>query len=180
MIHQQIHQHENSVRLQVDLRWMVRRDMPAVLAIENECFEYPWQDEDFIRCLRQRNCIGMVAEAKGQIVGFMVYELHKHRLHVLNFAVAPRFQRREVGTQLLDKLKGKLSRDRRDRILLEVGETNIDAQLFLRASGFRAVSILRDYYEDTSDDAYLFQFRHKQGDGHAEGEVSESGGVARR
>ena len=44
------------------IRWMTRRDMVSVLEIENQCFEFAWSSDDFIRCLRQRNCIGMVAE----------------------------------------------------------------------------------------------------------------------
>ena len=44
------------------IRWMIRRDMPDVLGIESNCFEFSWTEDDFIRCLRQRNCIGMVAE----------------------------------------------------------------------------------------------------------------------
>ena len=30
----------------------------------------------------------MVAEYEDRVVGFMIYELHKTRIHVLNFAVA--------------------------------------------------------------------------------------------
>ena len=116
----------------VHIRWMIRRDMPEVLAIENRSFEFPWSDEDFIRCLRQRNCIGMVAEYDERVVGFMIYELHKNRLHVLNFAVRPEFRRRGVGTSMMRKLIGKLSDQRRNRILLEIRETNLDAQLFFR------------------------------------------------
>ena len=59
----------------VHIRWMIRRDMAEVLAIEADSFEYPWSEDDFIRCLRQRNVIGMVAELDDRIVGFMVYEL---------------------------------------------------------------------------------------------------------
>src|SRR5439155_23681094 len=110
-------------------------------------------------CLRQRNCIGMVAEASERVVGFMVYELHKNRLHVLNFAVHEQFRRRRVGAQMVKKLISKLSHDRRSRVLLEIRETNLPAQLFFRSLGFRAVSVLRDFYEDTPEDAYLMQFR---------------------
>jgi [ribosomal protein S18]-alanine N-acetyltransferase len=146
--------------LPVHIRWMIRRDMPEVLAIEQECFEFPWYEDDFLRCLRQRNCIGMVAEASERVVGFMVYELHKHRLHILNFAVHERFRRRGIGSQMTKKLIGKLSHDRRSRILLEIRETNLPAQLFFRALGFRAVSVLRQFYEDTPEDAYLMQYRY--------------------
>ncbi len=74
-------------QLRAHIRWMIRRDMAEVLEIESEGFEFPWREEDFIRCLRQRNCIGMVAEHAERVVGFMIYELHKTRLHLLNFAV---------------------------------------------------------------------------------------------
>ncbi len=140
---------------------MIRRDMPEVLAIEQKSFEFPWCENDFLRCLRQRNCIGMVAEHDDRVVGFMIYELHKARLHVLNFAVSSRFRRLGVGAQMIDKLIGKLSTQRRNRILLEVRETNLAAQLFFRSSGFRAVSVLREFYEDTPEDAYLMQFRYR-------------------
>ncbi len=149
-----------SPALPVHIRWMIRRDMPSVLAIEQECFEFPWYEDDFVRCLRQRNCIGMVAEASERVVGFMIYELHKHRLHVLNFAVHEQFRRRGVGSQMAKKLITKLSHDRRSRVMLEVRETNLPAQLFFRTLGFRAVSVLRDYYEDTPEDAYVMQYRY--------------------
>jgi [ribosomal protein S18]-alanine N-acetyltransferase len=147
--------------LKVHIRWMIRRDMPEVLAIEQKSFEFPWCENDFLRCLRQRNCIGMVAEHDDQVVGFMIYELHKARLHVLNLAVGSRFRRLGVGAQMIEKLIGKLSSQRRNRVLLEVRETNLAAQLFFRSSGFRAVSVLREFYEDTPEDAYLMQFRYR-------------------
>ena len=147
--------------VRVHIRWMIRRDMPEVLAIEAASFEFPWLEEDFIRCLRQRNCIGMVAEHDDQVVGFMIYELNKNRIQVLNFAADPEFRRRGVGSQMVAKLVGKLSRERRNRITLEVRETNLPAQIFFRECGFRAVSVLREFYDDTPEDAYLMQFRYR-------------------
>jgi ribosomal-protein-alanine N-acetyltransferase len=135
--------------------------MPEVLNIEEVSFEFPWSEDDFIRCLRQRNCIGMVAEHDENVVGFMIYELHKTRLHVLNFCVSPEYRRRGVGSQMINKLVGKLSHQRRTRIMLEVRETNLSAQLFFRRLAFRAISVLRDFYEDTAEDAYLMQFRYQ-------------------
>jgi ribosomal-protein-alanine N-acetyltransferase len=148
-------------KLRVHIRWMIRRDMPEVLDIERESFEFPWFEEDFIRCLRQRNCIGMVAEHAEHVVGFMIYELHKTRLHILNFAVAAGIRHRSVGTQMIDKLVGKLSSQRRTEITLEVRETNLGAQIFFRQSGFRATNVLRDFYDDSPEDAYVMQYYYK-------------------
>jgi [ribosomal protein S18]-alanine N-acetyltransferase len=147
--------------VRVHIRWMIRRDMPDILAIENRSFEFPWSEEDFINCLRQRNCIGMVAEHDDRVVGFMIYELNKTRIQVLNFAVSERVRRRGVGKQMMAKLVAKLSSQRRSRITLEVRETNLPAQLFFRTEGFRAVSVLRSFYSDTPEDAYLMQYRYR-------------------
>jgi len=145
-------------RLAVHVRWMIRRDMAEVLEIEREAFEFAWSEEDFTRCLRQRNCIGMVAEMAESVVAFMIYELHRSRLHVINLAVRRSHRRLGIGTLLLDKLAAKLTPDRRDRILLEVRERNLPAQIFFRSLGYRAISVLKDFYEDTTEDAYLMQY----------------------
>jgi [ribosomal protein S18]-alanine N-acetyltransferase len=145
----------------VHIRWMIRRDMEEVLQIEEKCFEFPWYEEDFIRCLRQRNCIGMVAEYQDEIFGFMIYELHEYRIHLLNFAVSPEKQRTGVGSQMIAKLQSKLSSHKRSRLLLEARETNLPAQLFFRENGFKAISVIRSYYTDTPEDAYLMQFKHQ-------------------
>jgi ribosomal-protein-alanine N-acetyltransferase len=145
--------------LQVHIRWMITRDLEEVLDIEGNSFEWPWRRMDFVRCLRERNVIGQVAEWDEKVVGFNVYEMHKVRFHILNLAVAPEFRLRGVGRQLVEYLRKKLCLLRRVRINLEVRETNIGAQLFFRQQGFRAVHILRDYYEDTDDDAYQMEYR---------------------
>jgi ribosomal-protein-alanine N-acetyltransferase len=104
----------------------------------------------------------MVAEHEDRVVGFMIYELHKSRLHILNFAVAEASRRHAVGQQMVAKLLSKLSPQRRNRVLLEVRETNLAAQLFFQNCGFRAVSILREYYEDTPEDAYVMEYHHTE------------------
>jgi [ribosomal protein S18]-alanine N-acetyltransferase len=146
-------------QVRVHIRWMIRRDMPEVLQTEQESFEYAWTEEDFLRCLRQRNCIGMVAEHGEKVVGFMIYELHKNKLHILNFAVHGEWRRLKVGAQMVAKLISKLSSHRRTRICLEVRETNLPAQLFFRKQEFRAVRVLRGFYEDSGEDAFLMQYR---------------------
>jgi ribosomal-protein-alanine N-acetyltransferase len=155
---------QTATRLDVHIRWMIRRDMDQVLEIEQSAFEFPWSEEDFVACLRRRNCIGMVAERGDRVVGFMIYELHKTRLHLLNFAVAADLRRSGIGTQMVEKLVAKLSSQRRTRLSLEVRETNLEAQLFFKGAGFRATSVLRDFYDDSPEDAYLMQYYHHPAD----------------
>jgi ribosomal-protein-alanine N-acetyltransferase len=163
--------------LPVHIRWMIARDQLYVLGIEHASFDCPWSERDFIREVQRRdrdgagNVIAMVAETedtlfvgkddprRGTIAGFMVYELKRWRLDLLNFAVHPSFRRRRVGTQMIAKLASKLSPNGRTSIRAEVRETNVAAQLFFRACAFRHVKTLRGCYDDTPEDAYRMVYR---------------------
>ena len=150
---------EISSEIRVHIRWLVSRDMAEVLEIEQESFEFPWSEEDYLHCLRSRNCIGMVAEYHGEVVGYMIYELAKNKIQLLNMATARLYRRCGVATQMVAKLIGKLTLQRRNRITFEIRETNLPAQLFFRSAGFRATQILKEYYEQMQEDAYLMQYR---------------------
>lgn len=150
----------NRLKTRVDIRWMISRDMLEVLQIEHLSFKHAWTDEDFLRCLRQRNCISMVAEHGEKVVGFMIYELHKDKLHILNLAVHFAWRRQGVGSQMVAKLISKLSSHRRTRIALEVRETNLPAQLFFRDQQFAATRVFRCFYDDSGEDAFRMEYRY--------------------
>ncbi len=137
---------------------MIRRDMPEVLAIEAASFEHAWTEDNFLHCLRQRNIIGMVAEVRDKVVGFMVYKLHKDKLHILNFAVRTDHRRCNVGSQMVAKLVSKLATGRRTSITLEVRETNLAAQLFFGRQMFLATQVEHGHYDDSGEDAYKFEY----------------------
>lgn len=141
---------------EVDITWMIRQNLEEVMEIENLSFPWPWTVDELMSCLRRTSVVGMVAKRADRVVGFMIYELLKSRLHVLNFAVHPEFRRQQVGSQMVDKLIFKLSQQRRTEIVLEVRERNLAAQLFFKRCGFEAEGVIRGHYEDTDEDAYQF------------------------
>lgn len=147
-------------KIDVAIRWLIRRDMQSILRIESSSFDFPWTDEDFLCCLRQRNCIGMVAEIVDtqQIVGYMVYELHKKKLHILNMAVCPNMRFAGIGRQMVDRLVRKLEQQQRNALLVMCREDNLDAQLFFRACDFRCVSTLKEACFDGRD-GYVMEFK---------------------
>ena len=148
--------------LAVHIRWHVRQDMPRVLAIEQASSALPWTEEDFLRRLRQRNCIGMVAECDGcRIAGFMFYELHQDCLDLLNLSVHPSYRLQGIGSQLVNSLTVKLSPRRRTRLNALLPESNLPGQLFLRSQGFIADCVHRSYYSN-GDDAYDFHYTAKE------------------
>lgn len=143
---------ETREALRTHIRWMIRRDLPEILEAEATLTE-PWNDQTYLDILRNRNVIGMVAEVGEKVVGSMVYELFKDRLHVLRFLVTPGWERRRVGTQLINKLKSKLSSQRRTQITADVPEDALGLQLFLRAQSFLATSC------DRGEETYRFTYK---------------------
>lgn len=157
-------------RAPVQLRWMIRRDLPEVVQLEQQSAECCWVEEDFLRCLQQRNCAAVVAVHDEKVVGVLVYESHKARLHLLNLVVHQQWRRLGVGERLIADLVTKLSY-RRDRILLEVRETNLGAQLFFQKNGFRATGVTRRYFPDTYEAAFLLEYRLGGGGIHEQGGI---------
>jgi len=143
----------------IQVRWMVRRDFAQVLAIEQACFEFPWTEEEFLQCLHQPNCLGMVAEYEGRVVGFVIYETPKNRIFVTNIATDPEFQRHGVARQMIQKLVTKMIYQQRQKIAIEIRETNLPALLCFRALGFRTALIRKNFYDNQSEDAYVLQYR---------------------
>ena len=148
-----------SAQDQAEIRWMISRDIPDVVRIEQECYENPWTEEVFLQTLRQFNCIGMVMVVDERVVGYVVYELHPSKLHVVNLAVHPAYRRHGLGSRMVAKLISKLSSHRRTRICLEVRETNLVAQLFFRSQGFKALRIEHGFFDDNDEDAYVMEYR---------------------
>ena len=142
------------------LRYMLRQDLDAVVAIDKDLFDFPWTKAEFVLAMQQKNTIGMVVERNEEVVGYMVYEIHRHKIHVLNFAVRARSQRLGIGRELVERLKSRLHFKQREMIVTEVRESNLDAQLFFKSQGFKCTSILHGFYhpEHTLDAAYKMIF----------------------
>ena len=143
----------------VHVRWMVRRDFAQVLEIEETCFEFPWTEEEFRQCLQERNCLGMVAEYEGRVVGYVIYETPKSRIFVTNIAVHPEFQRHGIARQMIQKLVSKMIYQQRHKIAITIRETNLPALCCFRALGFKAVTVLKNFYEEQNEDTYVLQYR---------------------
>lgn len=140
------------------IRWMIRRDMAAVMAIELESFQFPWTEEEFTNCLRQRNCIGMVAVDGDRIVGYFVYLLHRTHLELLNIAVSAKDRRRGIGKAMLDRLVSKLHPTKRARVETLVAERNLPGQQFFNRTAWRCTGIIRGPWMNHDDDALRFVF----------------------
>lgn len=135
------------------IRWMVHRDFPQVLEIEQASFESPWTECMLRAILKERNTIGIVVDEEGEILGYAIYEVDDV-LFIKTLAVRADKRRHGIGRQIIRNFVRKLPSGRRDCLEMLIRERNLAGQLFLRACGFQAVETR--HFEDY--DAYLFRY----------------------
>ena len=140
----------NKITTRVHIRWMVLKDTQEVLAIEDYLTE-----SRLISLLRTRNNIGMVATIGGQIVGLMIYALHKEKIKLFYLSVHKDYRNQGVGQQMIDKMKSKLNTERRTKIEMFVSDFNLRGQLFLKRMGFLCTDIVKGF--DDEEDNYIFE-----------------------
>jgi len=134
------------------------KDLDPIIAIDVKSHEEYWTEDDFKKRLKQKSISCLVVEDEGAVIGFIVYELFLHRFSLLRIGVAPLHRHKTIGSALLNELAGKLT-DKRTLISAEVRETNLPIQLFLKSQNYKAVEVLRNYYPDTEEDAFVFHYR---------------------
>lgn len=95
----------------IQIRWLIRRDLPEVLAFDTDPLWPVWDEEEHLKHLRQRNCIGLVAEDGKEVTGYVLYLLKPRSLEVVR--LASKAGEDAARTALLSRLRSKLSFERR-------------------------------------------------------------------
>lgn len=134
-----------------EIRWMIRRDMDDCVYIDSKAFDETWDEDEFQRVLRNRDIIGVVAESRNEIDGYMIYRLKQQTLEIIRMAVQLDERRLGVGSMLLERLIDKLETQRRRFIEVDVPERCVGAQLFFSANGFTA-------WQDAGSDVVSMRF----------------------
>lgn len=137
-------------------RPMHEADVRTVLEIERRAYKYHWTEGIFRDCLR----VGYgcwVMELNGTIAGYGVLSLVVGEAHLLNICVAPEWQGKGYGGQLLEHFMD-LARERSaSQMLLEVRPSNTSALALYRKRGFNEVGLRKAYYpsEKGREDALI-------------------------
>lgn len=139
-------------------------DFAEVMRIERICFEFPWSESEARSVFAHRfTRVRTIQGDDGRILAYAVYQEHKDLLHLLSLATAPDVRRKGCARLLIDHmLKLLAGPGSPKKIECEVRETNLDAQLFLKSCGFRAMGIEQNFYQNVQEDAYLFVRWHQE------------------
>lgn len=140
-------------------RYMNRADLKQILAIEEDSFDYPWDQDDFLVAIQDSNISCHVLELNEKIIAYYTYSLQKTKIEITNIAVDRPYRRKGVARQIVENITDRLDLFDLKYVSITVAEHNLQAQLFFKKCGFKYIKTLKDYYEDYVGDAYLMSYR---------------------
>jgi len=126
-------------------RPLTETDLPAVMAIENSIYPFPWTLGNF----RDSLAAGYSCHAwalGGELIGYAVVMTAADEAHLLNLSVATRWQGRGFGSRFLLQLVDVARAHRAGLMFLEVRTSNSGGRRLYERHGFQHVGVRRDYY----------------------------------
>lgn len=132
---------------------MTDADVAVVLPIERELFagDPPWTPGIFRSELQEVPAtrwysVAVDDDAVVGYAGLMFVDTPGDAATITTIAVAPPYQRRGVGSQLMNALLEKATQHKAGELLLEVRNDNTEALAFYTAFGFDQISVRPAYY----------------------------------
>ncbi len=130
-------------------------DLDPLLALQALCLQAArWSEADYRGVLGADGPLRCaVAESRGRVRGFVVYQPVGAETEIANLGVHPDHRRRGLGGALL----AYVSREHPGDLYVEVRESNEGALGFYRALGFTSFATRANYYRDKGEAAMLLK-----------------------
>ncbi len=148
---------------------MSAADVPAVAAIEQQCFSAPWSADALSAELNNDYAHFYVLRAFGEIAGYIGVHLILDEGYITNVAVLPWARRRGYARTLLQTAVDFCRRERAAFLSLEVRKSNTAALRLYASLGFSERGERKNFYTDPAEDAWILtlDFDTKEGESHA-------------
>lgn len=141
--------------LEVRVRPMTEDDISEIVALERDIFSDAWPASAFEEALAEPSWGCLVAEHKGEIVGYACLQAIDVEGHLTNIAVAPKHRRKNVARQLLGRILEIVRDSKCHYLLLEVRPRNRAAIAFYEKHGFELMYTRPAYYRNPVEDALV-------------------------
>lgn len=136
------------------IRPALAADLPALIAIENRCFDADRISErSFHHLLTRANALTLIEEKRGTIRGYVMLLFHRNTsiTRMYSLAVDPLWRGKGIGNALIEVAEAKALDRGMVSMRLEVRVDNIGAQALYRKLGYRPFATVSQYYEDNAD-----------------------------
>lgn len=135
---------------------MSAEHIPALAALERECFADPWSENGLAEELDNPCARFMVAQRHDEVWGYLGAHVVADEMSITNIAVKTEFRRRNVARALLHDAQMFASENGLSRITLEVRVSNEAAVSLYESMGFVKDGIRPRFYEHPTEDAAIY------------------------
>ena len=138
---------------------MRHTDLPEVMEIEEQSYEFPWTLGIFSDCLDNQYA-AVVYLQNNRIVGYSVSQYIVDECHLLNLCVRQEARGQGLGEKMINYLTNQARQKDMGSIFLEVRVSNTPAIHLYDKLGFNEIGLRRDYYPDSNgrEDALVLAY----------------------
>lgn len=140
----------------MEVRFFLSRDLPQAMDIERRSYGQAWTEKEFKAFAKDERAVGKVVVEDTRVIAYCFYLLKPDSIDLYNIAVHPEERRRGVARLLMTSTFTKFNKKRKKLNCL-VPERNLAAQLFFKAMGMKAVKVIKNAWEGSDMDGYLFE-----------------------
>ncbi|MGL4826200.1 MAG: ribosomal protein S18-alanine N-acetyltransferase [Vibrionaceae bacterium] len=131
-----------------------------VVAIEQQAHAFPWSDALLTKVAGRFDCNKALLH-EGQVVGYFFAQIVAGEASLLNFAIAPRWQRQGLGQKLLELFLQQARLLGAEQAWLEVRQSNSRAIALYELAGFNEIDRRYGYYptlDGKKEDALVMSY----------------------
>lgn len=138
------------------------RDVATIHRIDEECFEQQAKSRKwFGNILLTEEDVAICYIAKvvntGKVVGYILAEQQPGGILIRRIAVLPMYRRKGYGRLMFSQLMLEKP-DGVGPFTVNVPEGCLNGQLFFKSLGFFCIKTKKQFFRDTGEDAYVFEF----------------------
>ena len=127
----------------INIKPVKQSDLPKLIEIERNVFDYPSSRKDFENYFNEdRIKIWKISTQK--IIGFAIFYHVIDEIEIIEIGIMKSCQRKNYGSKIINKIK-KLNDIR--KIFLEVSAENTQAINFYLKNGFKKIGVRKAYYK---------------------------------
>ncbi len=150
---------------QVDLmrfRKMSKADLPRVLEIESQGYNYPWKEPIFHDCLNAAHYDCWVCEdTEDKMLAFCIVSTAVGESTVLNLCIDPVIRKQGLGRKFMLHVIENARAKKAESVFLEVRPSNVGAIALYESMGFNEIGVRPGYYKTENgerEDALMMAF----------------------
>lgn len=139
-------------------RRMTPGDLPAVITIEQQVYNFPWSENIFRDCFTIGYSCWVCEDPQKGVIGYGILSIAAGEAHIMNICLSPTVHGQGYGRRMMEKLIAIAREKRAMSMFLEVRPSNTAAIALYEKMGFNEIGVRKGYYpaeNGTREDAVM-------------------------